>query len=362
MTPLPPRRDLPDLQTRRRHLMSEIRTPARRPRRRLLLGGVLATVLAGGAAAVVLAALVGPGAESPDAGRDGTLRLAAASEVLVRASRRAGTEPELRPEPGQYLYFEERGEQDHFARMSQMGKNGEKKYFISRRGENSHGENWYPVGGQSPGMWRGGGEGYQVPWPGEIKPERVSGSGWICESYRNVSEAGRRDMKVVPDCKAGDDRYRRDLPTDVEAMSEWLYSPKKNDPSPPDMRAFNKVVETIRGHYVPPKSRAALFAAASRIPGTVLIEDVTDLVGRKGVAVGMAWDGVRSDLIFDAATFEFLGERTVMDYDASSWPLKGGENGRKADPELARYMKPGHIMTQSVILRVALVDERGQRP
>jgi len=363
MNSLPPSRDLPGLRSRRDHLVSEISAPRRKAARGRLFGGLLAgaaLAVAGGVAAALLA--VPADGPSP---QEEPVRLPAGSEILTRAAHRAGSEPELRPKPGQYLYFEEKGEQDHFSRGWRMAEDGTKKdLHIVRRGESSHSEFWYPVGGRSPGMMRSSSEGYQVRWPGEIEPEKTEGYGWICASYRNVSEAGRSDMKVVPDCKAGDDRYRRDLPTDVSAMLEWLYGDRrKQEWTPPDVAAFGRLVEAVRGSYVPPKSRAALFAAASRIPGTTVTRDVTDLVGRKGVAVGMTWNSVRSELIFDAATFELLGEREVMDYDESSWPLaRSGTPPRSPDPELAGYMKPGHVMAQSVTLRVALVDDLGRRP
>jgi len=349
--------------------MSEISTPPRKRPRRLPFGGLLvgaAVALAGGAAAALLIVPADRSLSRPPVpGQSGPLRLVAASEVLARASERASGEPELDPEPGQYLYFERRDEHDLFSRRYR-GKPPWKaeEGVIHKNRSFDRSEIWYPVGGQSPGFMRLSGEIFEGPWPGELTPFKDSGPGWICESYRNVSEAGRKDPKVEPDCKAGDDHYRDDLPTDTDGMYERLYAGAEEGALPPDVSAFRVVGDVISGYYLPPKSRAALFSAAARIPGTTVTRDVTDLADRVGIAVGQTWGGVRHELIFDPVTFAFFGKREIVDHDDSFEPAGGRPEffPPTPDPELAGYMKPGHVLRQSVDLRIALVDERGQRP
>jgi hypothetical protein len=58
--------------------------------------------------------------------------------------------------------------------------------------------------------------------------------------------------------------------------------------------------------------RAALFRAIARIPGVRLKADSVDAAGRHGVAVTRTKDGVREELIFDAATHRYLGDRDVV--------------------------------------------------
>jgi len=349
--------------------MSEISTPPRKPTRRLLFGGLLAgaaaTVAGGAAAALLIVPADRPPSRPPVPGQSGPLRLIAASEVLARASERAGDEPEFDPAPGQYLYFQSREEHDLFGRVYRSKPPwGPGEGVLHRNRSFSRDEAWYPVGGRSPGFRWSSGETFEGPWPGEHTPLKVRGPGWICESYRNVSEAGRKDPKVEPDCKAGDDHYRDDLPTDTEGMYERLYAGGRKEANPSDVAAFREVGEIVRGYYLPPKSRAALFSAAARIPGTTVTGNVTDLADRVGIAVGQAWGGVRYELIFDPVTFAFFGEREVVDFDDSFEPAGAGPGPflRTPDPEMARYMKPGHVLRQSVDLRIALVDERGQRP
>ena len=360
MTPLPPRRDLPDLQTRRRHLMSEIRTPARRPRRHLLVGGLLT------GAVVAVALVVAPGGR-PDIrpsvpGQSSPLRLIAASEVLTRASEKARTEPEPDPRSGRYLYFESKVEQDSYMRVHHG--EGDEKGSVQRNKMSSYSEVWYPIGGRRAGLLRGRGENFQGPWPGNYTPKKQSHAGWFCKRHQDISEAERRNLKVEPDCEVGADRYRDDLPTEADGMYKWLYDNAQGG-NPANVQAFHTVGETLYETYLPPASRAALFAAAARIPGTTVREDVTDLVGRKGVAVGITWNDTRFELIFDAVTYTYFGERMIVDHDNTT-PVprsrKSPSMTRSSDPELDRYQHPGHVIRQYVLLRVAQVDRADERP
>ena len=345
--------------------MSEIDTTPRRRSRRLLFGGLLAgtaLAVAGGVAATIL---IVPGLEPPKPRRNGPFQLVAASEVLAHASEKARTEPEPDPKFGRYLYFESRTEQDFYMRVHDSRRPDENgKGTVHRSKSSSHTEVWYPVGGQRAGFHRGSGEVFQGPWPGKYTPEKSSSFGWFCKRHRDISEEARRSLDVEPDCKVGVDHYRADLPTEVDGMYKWLYDNSQGG-NPPDVQAFHTIGETIYQTYLPPATRAALFAAAARIPGTTVTRDVVDLADRKGVAVGITWNDTRFELIFDAVTFEFFGERMIVDYDNVS-PSPGaktsGVGSRVPDPELARYQKPGHVLRQYVVLRVSPVDRAARNP
>jgi hypothetical protein len=132
-----------------------------------------------------------------------------------------------------------------------------------------------------------------------------------------------------------------DLPTTTKAMRAYLY---RGDPGdrPADMVAWSMVGDLLRERYVPPKSVATLFDAAATIPGTKVVHQA-DSAGRKGTAVSRTDNGMRHDLIFDAKTYRFLGERDVAVGDVRPFP-KGAVTGFTAQ------------------MKVAIVDAAGQLP
>jgi hypothetical protein len=137
------------------------------------------------------------------------------------------------------------------------------------------------------------------------------------------------------------DGYRSDLPTDAKAMRTLLYSLEHGDGSA-DAGAFDQVGGLLREQYVAPASVAALFDAAATIPGTRVVRQV-DLAGRHGIAVTRMDAGIRSDLIFDAKTYHFLGERDVVVGDS---------------PPFAK----GAVIGYTAQLRIRIVDAVGQLP
>ncbi|MFJ1745457.1 hypothetical protein ACIOJD_04340 [Streptomyces sp. NPDC088116] len=81
---------------------------------------------------------------------------------------------------------------------------------------------------------------------------------------------------------------------------------------------------------MPPARSAALYRAAAKIPGVVVIPDAVDAAGRHGVAVARANEGERQELIFDKETKQFLGGRIVAVEDLPDGP------GRVSSPGPAR--------------------------
>jgi hypothetical protein len=58
---------------------------------------------------------------------------------------------------------------------------------------------------------------------------------------------------------------------------------------------------------------AALYRAAAKIPGVVLVADSVDAEGRHGVAVARTdEEGERREWIFNPTTVEYLGERSYL--------------------------------------------------
>ncbi|MEU8382744.1 CU044_5270 family protein [Streptosporangium sp. NPDC048865] len=111
------------------------------------------------------------------------------------------------------------------------------------------------------------------------------------------------------------------LPADAEGMRAHLYTGDRGGDSK-DGAAFTAAGDMLRETYMPPAQRAALFKAVGTIPGVDVTERAEDAAGRRGIGVGrVGLDGVRQDLIFDAKTYELLGERgIVVDEKAAESP------------------------------------------
>jgi hypothetical protein len=64
---------------------------------------------------------------------------------------------------------------------------------------------------------------------------------------------------------------------------------------------------------VPPRLGHALFLAAARLPGVVLLRHVTDAAGRRGIAVARTPGGaLRTELIFAPGSYRFIGVNEVL--------------------------------------------------
>ncbi|WP_051300780.1 CU044_5270 family protein [Actinomadura rifamycini] len=322
----PPRRDLPPdrHELRRAHLLTELAPPAAAPRRASRARAAATAVAALGLAfGTALAIAVAPGT-GPRPGPSGPppMANAAAVDVLNRASRAAAAGPVLHPRPDQFFYFESKQYQDGTTELRRA---------------------WFPVDTRSAGL---------------VRNSETEDGMWVCEGNEAWQEretaagaAGRPvpvDLANPPaDCGNRDVRVRG-LPSDAAEMRRWLYRNSDGD-NPPDVQAFVTVGDTIRERYVPPETLSVLFAAAARIPGVTVARGVTDPAGRTGVAVGVTWRGVRHELIFDAGTYAFLGERQVV----------GTASTRR--PEDAPG-EPGEVLYASAELRTAVTDRAGQIP
>jgi hypothetical protein len=60
---------------------------------------------------------------------------------------------------------------------------------------------------------------------------------------------------------------------------------------------------------VPPRVAAALFEAATRIPGVTVDPGATDALGRRGTGISRADRTVRSVWVLDPGSYEVLGTR-----------------------------------------------------
>lgn len=144
-----------------------------------------------------------------------------------------------------------------------------------------------------------------------------------------------------------DGNYRNveKLPTDPVNMLDWLHKVSDAGENGEDQATFALVGDLTREALMPPKQAAALYLAASRIPGVVLVEDAVDAAGRHGVAIAREDEenGIREELIFDKETKEYLGEREVATED------KDGH-------------EEGAVIGSTAVLERTIVDKAGERP
>lgn len=333
---LPPPRDMPAERhaARRAHLMNEMTTRHRAPRRGLMLGSVATAGLAGGIAAVlVLAPATDVGGKTPGA-------QAGATEILLRAATTAEKQPELKPRPDQFIYFESQGKQAELP--GQPGHSGQRKAWLS-------------VSGKRAGLLLGGPRAEGV-WLCDREPDKNGAV--VAEQPENV------DIRKPPVNCHNSPAYRRGLPTDPAAMRKWLYR-NSHGGNPPDVQAFITVGDTIRETYIQPASLAAMFKAAAKIPGVTLTKDAVDFAGRKGIAVGQTWHGLRHELIFEPKTYRLLGEREVVDYGNSFRPSGGKTPETKPwtpEPQMRKNMKEGTVVYQDANFKTAVTDKIGQVP
>jgi|GEM_PF-561934 len=126
------------------------------------------------------------------------------------------------------------------------------------------------------------------------------------------------------------DRLRRDAPGADEG----------NDRG--DVELLVYAADALRTGLLPADLRAALYRALALVPALRVTEDVANLDGQRGIALGMDTDGERHDIIIDPGTGAFIGERQTATRDIGGLPA--GTAG------------------SSTSLRTSVVDEIGATP
>jgi len=101
-------------------------------------------------------------------------------------------------------------------------------------------------------------------------------------------------------------RLLQSLPTDPQALLDLITRTEHGGGQ------FTAIGDMLRESIAPPGLSAALYRAAALIPGVTVVPGVTDAIGRSGVAVSFTSGGVQDEWIFDPHTFQFLGERQLI--------------------------------------------------
>lgn len=300
-----------------------------RGKRRVLAAVAGATGISAAAAVAVAVALPADGPGSP---RPRTSPVSApvavlpahltAVDVLNRAAAAALGQPAVVPAAGQYVYIKDL-----------QGKQTEQM--------------WLSVDGRHDNLyeWEG--------WPPSTTPGcpadgRATISLAILAGGERLTEAGPRFTKAqlkfmaargVAGVKHGTWRctlqpaFLPGMPTKASAMGAWLAA--NQFATPANLNNLAKTVgELLETTYLLPGQRAALYQYLGTVPGLTLVRDTKDSSGRPGVGVEWTFHGYRSVLIFNPATFAYLG-----------WTSLGvnGQEGSDAILQTAIVDKPGEL-------------------
>ncbi|MFE2050874.1 CU044_5270 family protein [Streptomyces sp. NPDC059459] len=143
-------------------------------------------------------------------------------------------------------------------------------------------------------------------------------------------------------------RWLATLPTDPDKLLAYFEAktPKtaKVRGQGHDQAAFEQIGGVIT-QVMPPRTAAALYQAAARIPGVEEAPQAHDAIGRRGVGIARedAASGTRTEWVFDKDSLALLGTRSYLVKDTS-------------------YGKKGTLLSSSAELEHAVVDTAGRGP
>ncbi|WP_371577249.1 CU044_5270 family protein [Streptomyces sp. NBC_01314] len=153
-----------------------------------------------------------------------------------------------------------------------------------------------------------------------------------------------------PGVPAGIDRptykWLAALPTDPdELLAELTRLTRTWEGQEKDQAVFDKIGELLGETVMPPRTAAALYEAAAKIPGVTRIEDAVDPAGRHGVGIRRVDERASwaTEWVFDRNDLTYLGDRSYLAADS-----KMGEKGM--------------IVSETAVLERAVVDEYRERP
>ncbi|MGK5553843.1 CU044_5270 family protein [Actinomadura kijaniata] len=189
------------------------------------------------------------------------------------------------------------------------------------------------------------GNGPRVPQP--LREREV----WLPQSPGKrglFRQAGGKEIVLVG--TEEDLTYRKlaALPTEPGALLAGVYAkiPKSGKTATPAARnaaAFQELGRLLTEQILPPRLAAAVYRAAAKIPGVLVVPDSADAAGRHGVAVALVANGERNEWIFDKKTLTYLGERGYMVEDT-------------------KLAKKGMVTAATAVLRRGVVNKAGELP
>ncbi|WP_406149672.1 CU044_5270 family protein [Streptomyces sp. NBC_01012] len=325
---LPPGRHLHHKDTLMHLIDQDGERATARPRPRLLRPAVLLPAAGLALGGVLLTTLAVTGQDSgpaPSAGGTAAAAPQGAAVLLERIASVAGKSDEQTVTGDQFVYVRtlQSVNEGDFGGPMKLGKPGEREVWMSQ------------------------------------KPGPVIDEGLIHQDGRYYPiTVGVPDGETSVGYPAGLNRptyaWLASLPTDPDVLLQRLTSEITRDQDARDtpaedrdraQDAFDAIGELLMETVMPPKTAAALYKAAAKIPGVSVDSDAVDAAGRPGI--GVARDdtrtGWRTAWIFDSTTLEYLGSRTYLFRDT--------EMGKK-----------GSLLSKSAVLERAVVDALRDRP
>ncbi|MEU5520580.1 CU044_5270 family protein [Streptomyces sp. NPDC047860] len=135
------------------------------------------------------------------------------------------------------------------------------------------------------------------------------------------------------------------LPTDPDQLLDHLYAKTPRIEGRERDQAVFEQIGDLLGRVMPPRTAAALYRAAAKIPGVTEAPGAEDALGRRGLGIARSdeQNGVYTEWVFDRQDFSYLGHRSRLTKDTS-------------------YAKAGTLLDSSALLRSAIVDKAGRRP
>ena len=127
-----------------------------------------------------------------------------------------------------------------------------------------------------------------------------------------------------------------------------------------DWVSFQIIGEMLQGTYASPALRAALYEVAASLPGVDYVGRVTDELGRPGLAVAYAHDGIRDEMIFDPDTAQLLGRRSILENPDDAEQLVGPDTA--PGTVIAYAGNAGAVVVSTVFLVSGVVDSTTARP
>jgi hypothetical protein len=112
------------------------------------------------------------------------------------------------------------------------------------------------------------------------------------------------------------------VPTAPEAVLNLLLDQVDGDEIPEAVALFIRIGELLSEAGATPQQRAALYRAASSLPGIELLGETKDRIGRSGVGVGINFRSsgtkITTIMIFDPGTTDLLAQEDILQ-ERASW-------------------------------------------
>ncbi|MBQ0952996.1 CU044_5270 family protein [Streptomyces coelicoflavus] len=135
------------------------------------------------------------------------------------------------------------------------------------------------------------------------------------------------------------------LPTDPDALLDHLYAKAPQAEGRERDQAVFEQIGDLLDRVMPPRTAAALYRAAAKIPGVTAAPAAEDALGRRGLGIARTdrTNGVVTEWVFKKGDFVFLGHSTRLVRDTP-------------------YGRAGTLLDSSAVLKSTVVDRAGGLP